>query len=88
MGTTRIQLNIPAFNAYRNEQSVVDAMEAIANEIAGRANSAVTTHEDPGDPFVVETVHNRSRAVTFVRTANIDGRLAEAHHRTLSLSIQ
>lgn len=85
----RLKLNIPAFNEYRNDPSVVDALETIAHEIAARANAAVTAREYPedGDAFKVNTVHNRTRAVTFVFTGGFDGELAEATTRALSRAV-
>lgn len=87
MGNVRVKLNLAAFNAIRNSEEVVAVLEEAAGQIQGRADAANPYHDEPGEPFRVNTVHNRTRAVTFVSTGNFDGILAEAKHRALSKGI-
>jgi hypothetical protein len=87
MPSVRIEVHVAAFNEYRNSESVVAALEDIAHGIQGRAESAVTHRTRPDEPFRVETIHNATRAVTFVSTNTFDGELAEAAHRALSRAI-
>jgi len=88
MASVRLEIHVDAFNAYRNSDTVTAALEEIAHAIAARANAQVTVREHPEqEPFAVHTVHNATRAVTFVGTAGIDGELAEATHRALSRAI-
>lgn len=88
MASIRIEIHPEAFNEYRNGPSVVGAMEEIANGIAERANGMVVFREDLTEaPYKVSTVHNSSRAVTFVSTNTIDGIASEAVNRTLTRAI-
>jgi hypothetical protein len=87
MPSVRIEIHVAAFNAFRNSPEVVAALESIAHGIQARAESAVQHRTQPDDPFRVTTVHNATRAVTFVSTNSIDGELAEATHRALSRAI-
>lgn len=87
MGTVRVKLTIAGFNAIRNSEEVVGLLEDIGQDIMSRANTATRFHNEAGDPFKMNTVHNRTRAVTFVSTANIDGILAEVYDRALSKGI-
>jgi hypothetical protein len=87
-GNLRVKLNLSEFNRFRNSAEVVAILEEKAAYIADRATAGSRFHDDTGDPFRVTTVHNRSRAVTFVATANFDGILAESVDRTLSKAIE
>lgn len=87
MPSVRLELHVAAFNEYRNSPEVVAALEDIAHSIEGRASGQVTHHSQSDAPFRVETVHNATRAVSFVSTNSFDGELAEATHRALSRSI-
>jgi hypothetical protein len=85
---TRLKLNIGEFNAFRNSEAVTSVLEGLADEMKARAEAGNRFHTEPGDAFRVTTVHNRSRAVVFVSTANFDGVLAESVDRTLSKAVE
>jgi hypothetical protein len=88
MGAPRVVVKLAAFNAIRNSAEVVALLEAEGQRIAAAANAAVTSRTDTSeDPFGVNTVHNASRAVTFVHTTSYDGIVAEATNRALTRAV-
>lgn len=87
MARVRVKLNIGQFNALRNSPEVVGLLEEHGEQIRAAAETMNTRRTADGDAFRVTTVHNRTRAVTFVATANIDGIRAEATDRILSKAL-
>lgn len=83
--SVRLVINVRGFNALRNGDEVVGLMESLASSIKARADLEIVHKSYPDqEAFVVATVHNPTRAVTFVRTQSEDGKVAEAANRTLT----
>lgn len=92
MAQARVVMNRAGYDAYRNDSSVVAALEEAATTIQERAQANVDEltprpFVSPGPDIEVETVHNRSRAVVFVATGTLKARTAEAKNRALNRAL-
>lgn len=75
----RIKLNSPAFRELMSSAAMQAELEARAERIATAAG---------GEPdFETNVTVGRDRAHAFVKTANNEGRRAEAEHRALTRAI-
>lgn len=93
MARSRVVINRAGFNALRNSPEMVAALEAVAEPIRARAQANVDALTDreflsPGQDITVATVHNPTRAVTFVATATLKARTAEHLNRALNRAVQ
>jgi hypothetical protein len=90
MPSVRIVLDHAAIRQLLTGAEIADALDALGQPIAARANAAVTHREYPeeGEPFRIRTFRtNAKRAITVISTNGYDGEVAEATHRALSRAI-
>lgn len=95
MARARVVMNRAGFDAFRNDATLVAALEETAEQIRARAQSNIDgrtsarpfTGDKPGEDVSVTVVHNRSRAVAFVGTSTVRGHYAEAADRALNRAV-
>lgn len=83
---SRVKLNLQGFTQFRRDPGTRRAVEQVAEEVAGRANSMASTTIRAGKPVysVASTIDSRVGSIALVTTRNnLPACIDNAAHNTL-----